>query len=140
MSLPCNDLVENYIRKFTKGDKRETQRALGNFLPNKAFFEEELLRAGLPREFCYLPLMLQKIQQENEGRFYSAGVWNLPLLVAVKYGLTVDDEIDERCDLKKSTAAAIAYLLDIQNKEKKRKKNMKCRFSITKSSVLFRVC
>ena len=119
MSFSCNDLVVNYIKKITKENKKETQKALENFLPHQAFFEEELSKAGLPREFCYLPLMLQKIQQENGGTFYSAGVWNLPLLVAVKYGLTVDDEIDERYDLKKSTATAISYLLDIQSKEKK---------------------
>jgi len=115
--LSCNDIVKNYIQKIAKENKKETQTLLENFLSWKPFFERELLKAELPPELCYLPLSLQKIQQENKAAFYSAGVWNLPLLAAVKYGLTVNDKIDERYDIKKSTAAAISYLLDIQKKE-----------------------
>jgi len=116
--LSCNDIVENYIQKIAKENKKETQKVLEDFLPHKPFFKEAVLKAGLPQEFCYLPLMLQKIQQENKGAFYTAGVWNLPLLIAVKYGLTVNDKIDERHDIKKSTTVAISYLLDIQKKDK----------------------
>ena len=116
--LPYNDIVKFYIEKMAWDEKKETQKLLENFFPNKSFFEEEFSKAGLPQEFCYLPLMLQKIQQENGGAFYSAGVWNLPLLIAIKYGLTVDEKIDERYDLEKSTTAAVSYLLDIEKQQK----------------------
>lgn len=114
--LSYNDEVENSIQKMVRA--KETLTLLADFLPLQPFFQEELSKAGLPPELCYLPLMLQKIQQENNGAFYSAGVWNLPLLVAAKYGLTVNDNIDERYDVKKSTTAAIAYLLSIHKEQK----------------------
>ena len=118
VSLPYNEVVENCIQKMLRENRSGTQKLLESFLPYQAFFQEELLKADLPQEFASLPLVLQKIQQENNGAFYTAGAWNLPILVAVKYGLTVNNQIDERFCVKKSTAAAIAYLQDISKRTK----------------------
>lgn len=116
--LPYNNIVEDCIKHIARKDKKETQKLLERVLPNKTFFQNELLKAGLPQEFACLPFVLQKIQQENKGAFYTAGVWGLPLFTAVKYGLTVNNKIDERYCVEKSTTAAIAYLQDIYKKQK----------------------
>ena len=113
-----DEITADCLQNLTHKNKKETQKLLDDFLPHKSFFQNELLKAGLSQEFCYLPLMLKKIQLENKGTFYTAGTWNLPLLVAIKYGLTVNTQIDERYDLQKSTKAAIAYLLAIEQEQK----------------------
>ena len=115
--LHYNDIVANCIHKMLHENRKETQKLLEDFLPLRAFFQGELLKAGLPQEFCYLPLMLQKMQGENNQFFDMAGIWNLPFLVAVKYGLTVNNQIDERYDIQKSTQTAIAYLSAIKNEK-----------------------
>jgi len=112
-----NDAVADCIHKMQHEKRKETQKLLEDFLPCRAFFQSELLKAGLPQEFCYLPLMLQKMQRENNSFFDMAGLWNIPFLVAVKYGLTVNNQIDERYDMQKSTQVAIACLSAIK-KEK----------------------
>ena len=42
-----------------------------------------------------------------------AGLWGLPTLVALHYGLTIDDERDERLDDEACQRAALAYLDDL---------------------------
>lgn len=42
-----------------------------------------------------------------------AGLWGLPTLVALRYGLTVDDILDERFDDDACQQAAIQYLTDL---------------------------
>jgi membrane-bound lytic murein transglycosylase D len=37
-------------------------------------------------------------------------MWQIPYFVAVSYGLTITDYMDERCDVRKATPVAIAYL------------------------------
>jgi len=43
-----------------------------------------------------------------------AGWWNLSYPIAMRYGLTINDQIDERLDFEKSTRAAMAYIKDLQ--------------------------
>lgn len=47
---------------------------------------------------------------ENQGR---AGYWLLPYPIAVAYGLTINEVIDQRMQLEKSTEAAYRYWLDL---------------------------
>ena len=42
-----------------------------------------------------------------------AGSWGLPTLIALRYGLTVCDTLDERLDEKAATKAATDYLRDL---------------------------
>lgn len=47
----------------------------------------------------------------NEGD--RAGDWGLPTLIALRYGLTVDETVDERLDGTFSRQAAMKYLTDL---------------------------
>ncbi len=44
-----------------------------------------------------------------------AGWWRLSYPVAMRYGLTINNDIDERFDFEKSTEAAMLYALDLQH-------------------------
>ena len=63
----------------------------------------------------YLPISLSEMQldYQKEGR---CGVWALPTLVALHYGLTVDERHDERFSVEASTKAALDYLAELQQK------------------------
>ena len=47
----------------------------------------------------------------NEGD--RAGAWGLPTLIALRYGLTVDETRDDRLDKEASEKAALSYLTDL---------------------------
>lgn len=79
--------------------------------------EEELEKVlglkGLPNCLKYLPMAMAA----NNRRFVNTngrvGLWQLTYPVAIKYGLVVNEDIDERRDVQKSTLAAAAYLKDL---------------------------
>ncbi|MCM2283038.1 MAG: M56 and MltD domain-containing protein [Bdellovibrionaceae bacterium] len=68
----------------------------------------KLTAANLPEELLAVPIWesgYQNIADRN-----SAGIWQFVPGTARKYGLRVDDEVDERFEEAKLTDAAIAYL------------------------------
>ena len=59
------------------------------------------------------PQLIMELAEVAEHDGDRAGAWGLPTLVALRYGLTVDDEFDERLDEEASKQAAYAYLADL---------------------------
>ena len=57
----------------------------------------------MPEKILHLP---DEIINEGDR----AGAWGLPTLVALRYGLTVDETNDERLDEEASRQAAMRYL------------------------------
>ena len=51
-----------------------------------------------------------------------AGWWGLSYPIAIRYGLTITPEIDERLDFEKSTKAAMLYLRDLKTQVAKKNK------------------
>ena len=113
IELPYNEIVGDNILLFTHQGMPFAARTLGIFLEEKEYIDSILKISELPQELQYLPLALMQTHSPNKN---SVGFWQLPHLVAVKYGLEITDEVDERLDIKKSTAAAVAYLQKLSEK------------------------
>lgn len=66
----------------------------------------------MPEGIQYLPVALSAMQRHytNGDR---CGVWAMPTLVALRYGLEVDENQDERLSVEASTQAALDYLCDL---------------------------
>lgn len=75
--------------------------------------EKELALRGLPTDLKYLPMALSAMNTQAVSHNGRAGLWMLTYPVALKYGLQVTREIDERHDDVKSTMAAGRYLSDL---------------------------
>lgn len=60
----------------------------------------------IPQKVMDLPKVIQKDGDR-------AGLWGLPTLIAIRYGLTVNEMADERLDEMLSTQAALDYLTDL---------------------------
>ena len=82
------------------------------FTAYDSLFTAELLKYRLPEELKYLPLALSRMNT-NHSRGDRAGVWDLPVLPALRYGLIVDEHHDERYAVEASTQAALQYLSDL---------------------------
>jgi len=70
-------------------------------------------KASLPTCYRFLPLLLTDCDSAFVGR-YASGAWALSVPAAHRYGLIVNDSIDERRSMAKSTWAAARYLRDLR--------------------------
>jgi len=82
--------------------------------------EKQLKKADLPDDLKYIPIIESALRDNVISSAGAAGLWQLMPGTAQKYGLLVNDTVDERYDVAKSTAAAISYLQDLGKQFDKR--------------------
>ena len=84
---------------------------------NKYFplIEDILEKNGVPEDFKYLPL-IESDMTHVVSPSGAVGFWQLMKGTARDYGLEVNDEVDERYHLEKSTQAACDYLREAYEK------------------------
>lgn len=75
----------------------------------------ELKKQGLPEELSLLPAILSGFNPLSSNTSGGVGYWHLNYPQAIKYGLRINEYVDERYDLKKSTVAATKYLKQLFN-------------------------
>ena len=74
----------------------------------RAMIQSILSRSGLPGDLVYVAMVASGFDPRARSREGGAGLWQLSPADAERYGLTRNDEIDERYDPEKSTRAAAA--------------------------------
>ena len=108
--------VEYHIARFT-GEKRAE---FATYLERKAQYEEmiraKLRRRGMPEELLYLAMVESGFNPTVHSLADAAGIWQLVPDTARRYGLRVDETVDERHDAEKSTDAALSYLSYLYNR------------------------
>ncbi len=72
--------------------------------------EPILKEYGVPDDFKYLALIESYFNPRSVSPAKAAGIWQFMEETAKKYGLEVNEQIDERLDIRKSTEAACKYL------------------------------
>ena len=73
-----------------------------------------LLENGVPTDFKYLALIESNFRNDVSPAG-AVGFWQMVKATAQIYHLEVNDEVDERYNIEKSTAAACKYLLQAKN-------------------------
>jgi len=105
--------VKYYLDFFT-GPVRER---MGIWLTRMPRFEPviraALMERGLPGDLAYLPLIESGYSATAVSRSKAVGMWQFMKGTAKHYGLRVDNWVDERRDVPKSTDAAIRFLGDL---------------------------
>lgn len=76
-------------------------------------WQSSVKEAHLPSWFSYLPLAISQGDTRYRNT-YTAGLWGLTSVVALRYGLQITDNYDERHDPEKSTQAALRYWFDLR--------------------------
>ena len=74
--------------------------------------EPILKQQGIPEDLKYLAVIESNLDPRIVSPARAAGLWQFIAETAKRYGLEVNDEVDERFNIEKSTIAACLYLKD----------------------------
>jgi membrane-bound lytic murein transglycosylase D len=111
--LVMNDFVQAEIKRFQTAERDfflQSYSRSGRYRPH---ILEKLEEAGLPPELSWLPLIESGFKVKALSRSRALGLWQFIPSTGYKFGLKRNQWIDERMDVAKSTAAAIAYLREL---------------------------
>ena len=111
--LPYNEIVRNYIVRYTSPTSGLMSRVLGLSQYYFPMIEQELINAGLPVELRALPIIESALQPTAKSRAAAVGLWQFVYTTGKAYGLEINSFVDERCDPLQSTRAACKYLKDL---------------------------
>lgn len=113
--IPTNDyaLRDNLEKEFFKN--KQWKRSAGH-LYSKAqkwfpYIEPILKQEGVPDDFKYVAVIESHLSNARSSQG-AAGFWQLVPATARNYGLVVNDNVDERLDVEKSTRVACKLIKD----------------------------
>lgn len=105
--------VVSYIEDYVYQGRIDTRILVGYSTVYFPIFEHYLELYGLPQELKYLGAWESKLNPTATSPVGARGLWQMMPATARKYGLTVNNQVDERLDAHKSTEAAVLYLTDL---------------------------
>ena len=111
VSLDNVDYYERFDREltaltYTHGNTLLTIKRANRYFPQMA----PILRAnGVPEDMLYLACIESTLNPCAVSPAKAAGIWQFIPSTAKEYGLEVNDEVDERFNIEKETAAACRY-------------------------------
>ena len=90
----------------------ETKPLPDMFVIYESYLDSALTERNMPLELKYLPLALSEMKL-NYSKGDRSGVWALPTLPGLRYGLCIEGGRDERLAVETSTQAALDYLNEL---------------------------
>ena len=112
ITLPYNDIVKNYIIRYSEKMPATMGRILGLCEYYMPIFQEILNKYDMPEELKAMVIIESAMNPLAVSRAGAKGMWQFMYQTAKIYGLHIDSFVDERLDPVKSADAAARYLQD----------------------------
>ncbi|GMU94125.1 MAG: hypothetical protein AMXMBFR4_31830 [Candidatus Hydrogenedentota bacterium] len=96
------EIQQRYPKNFQAGLDRSAK-----YLP---YIQQEFAKAGLPKDLVWLAMVESQFHPDVTSRAGAVGMWQFMKATGQRYGLQVDNYVDERRNWEKATVAAAKYL------------------------------
>jgi murein DD-endopeptidase MepM/ murein hydrolase activator NlpD len=109
--IEVNESVLKWLNYFI-GDPKGKAYMIKSFermYGYKTFLWQKLKKKGMPVELLAVPFMESGYDNSRISSARAAGLWQFISSTARRYGLTVNNQVDERYHVDKATDAAISY-------------------------------
>lgn len=103
----------HFITQYQERDRDLIARVLVEESPRMNRVRQILRSDHLPEDLAYMALVESRFQTSSLSQEGAAGFWQFTESTAREYGMVVNDQVDERLDLGKSTQAASRYIRDL---------------------------
>jgi membrane-bound lytic murein transglycosylase D len=113
--IELNDKVEKWIDYFVNKNPEMFQRFMDRGQPYKKMIVAMLRDRGIPTELYYLAMIESGFVLHARSPMAAVGFWQFIPGTGRRYGLRVDNYVDERRDPRRATIAASMYLSDLNN-------------------------
>lgn len=115
VTLPYNRLLDKYIDTYSISRRKSMPYIMGRYNAWLPVFREAFRRHGVPEELTALCIVESAVSPKALSPAGALGVWQFMPETARRYGLRVDQWVDERMDITKATDAAARYLMNSYN-------------------------
>ncbi len=114
LPVTYNKKVATWIAFFQTKGKTFFRNWLEKSTKYMPLLQSELRKAGLPTDLAYMVMIESGFSATAVSHAQAVGPWQFIPATGQTYGLRQNWWLDERRDIKKSTAAAISYLQDLK--------------------------